>query len=822
MRPLRLAFLSAVSLPFLTTGCGSSPLEEASRGYDVERYVLEGAFDWTTRKLAATVSVTLTLTEDAPAIALDSHVSVKAVRITGVEDPAYEVDAQRGVLAISLEDASRVMKGRTIQVDIDYEAGTSDNLYAISPRLGDSVLGRALYTDSEPMGTSWWMPCNDDPSDRATFSVSLKIPAQEQLIANGRLVFDAEEGPDSHRVRYETGWTLPTYQMAFAVSQFEVAKWQTETGLPVEVWHRRDLPGSHAEMAKALAGMIDRLVPLVGPYPFERYALVLLPSFPVGGMENAGISFQRETSSTEPTIAGDFYLAAHELAHQWFGDLLTVATWDDLWIKEGMANQLEYEAGRAFTDASGEGTLHGDQFFGEDGVPIRDGSLAPDDKYTSGPYGRAAWLHTQIRSVAGDAAYFETLRKILDTRGFGAIGTDAFVDAFSQALGPEATARVRRAIDAKAMPRIELQAEPNAAFALVLDDPDGALVAPLVVRWYGADGSAEEVSLLGGARAVIPAAATDILLVMDPDDVHPNFELTGDGALAEAWTSARVPLSTNGNTVLAGLGGAAQMNALRVASLSGAAMMTPAELPGLLGELDADGAKAMALQLACVLASLTLDAAEKEAWAAALAPLLEGGPPSFGLGWIGTGGLGACSDVVPLDTLFSVEWPKLEAGLADEGMTLSRLQYLAAFQLSEDRELATFGRVASKAPSLRARRIALDHLARRARDVTSEAWVTFYLDLLHATRTSETLPSAMNGASWAVFNTGAGLGAFVDELGDILHDEATRPVHARAICIGVRLLSEDPAATKAFLGGLADAPLSEPARALLRKPETCL
>ncbi|MDC3958440.1 M1 family metallopeptidase [Polyangium jinanense] len=821
MRPLRLAFLSALSLPFLTTGCGSSPLEDATRGYDVERYALEGAFDWTTRKLAATVSVTLTLTEDTPAIALDSHVTVKAVRITGVEDPDYEVDVPRGVLAISLEDAPKATKGQTIEIEIDYEAGTSDNLYAIATRRGDPVISRALFTDSEPLGTSWWMPCTDDPSDRATFSVSLKIPAQEQLIANGRLVLDAEEGPGSHRVQYESGWTLPTYQMAFAVSQFEVAKSHTETGLPVEVWHRRELPGSHAQMAKALAGMIDRFEPLIGPYPFERYALVLLPSFPGGGMENAGISFQRETSSTEPALYGDFYLAAHELAHQWFGDLVTLETWDDIWIKEGMANQLEYEAGRAFTDASGEGTLHGDQFFAEDGVPIRNKALAPADKYTSGPYDRAAWLHTQIRSVVGEAAYFETLRKILDAHRFGTIGTDAFINAFAEALGPEATARVRRALDATAMPRIELHAEPNAAFALVLDDPDGAVVAPLVVRWYGADGSAEEVSLLGGARAVIPAAGTEVLLVVDPGDVHPEFEVAGDEAHTAAWLAARVPLTANGKTVLAGLGGAAQMNALRVAGTSSAAMITPAEITGLLGELDADGAKALALQLACGLASSSADAAEQEAWAAALAPLLEPGPPSFGLGWIGAG-LGACGDVVPPDALFSVEWPKLEAGLVAEDVPLSRLQYLGAFQLPDDRELATFGVVASKAPSLRARRIALDHLARRARDVTSEAWVTFYLDLLRATRTSETLPSAMNGASWAVFNTGAGLGAFVDELGDILHDEVTRPAHARAICIGVRLLADDPAATKAFLGGLANAPLSEPARAILSKPETCL
>ncbi|MRG96082.1 M1 family metallopeptidase [Polyangium spumosum] len=820
MRPFGLAFLSTLTIPLLTTGCGSSPLEEATRDYDVTRYELEGAFDWSTRKLDATVAVTLTLTEDAPAITLDSRVAVKAVRIVGAEDPEYEVDPEAGVLAVSLEDAPSAARGQTLVIEIDYQASTSDNLYAVQKRLGDPVLPRALYTDSEPLGASSWMPCNDAPTDRALFSVSLKIPAAEQLIANGRLVLDIVDGPDAHVVKYETAWTLPTYQMAFAVSQFEVTKAQTKTGLPVEVWSRLGLPGSHAEMAKALAGMIDHLTPLVGAYPFERYALVLLPAFPVGGMENASISFQRETSSTEPGIHGDYYLAAHELAHQWFGDLVTVEAWDDIWIKEGMANLLEYEVGRVFTDASGQGTLHGDHFHGEDGVPIRDPRLAPADKYTSGPYSRAAWLHTQIRSLLGDEAYFESVRGILKKHRFGAVGTDAFVGAFAEALGPEATTRVRRAIDAKVMPRIELRAAPDAAFEVVVEDPDVALVAPLVVRWYGADGSAEEVSLRRGEVATIPTAATEVLLVVDPDDVHPELEVAGEDTLVEAWTRARAPLSADARAVFAGLGGAAQVSGLRAAEASGAAMVTPAEVEGLVSGLHADGAKALALRLGCGIAASAEDPAEQEAWKGVLSPMLEVGPPSFGLGWI-SAGVGACNDVAPPEELFAAEWPKLEAGLMGEEMAFTRLLYLGAWQLSEDHELATFGAVASKATSLRARRIALDHLARRAPGVTNPSWVDFYLGLLRETRTSETLPSMMGAASWVVFNTGIGRDEFITELGEILHEEATRPAHARAVCIGVRLLGDAPGARDTFLAGLADAPLSEAARKLVKNPEAC-
>ena len=83
-----------------------------------------------------------------------------------------------------------------------------------------------------------------------------------------------------------------------------------------------------------------------------------------------------------------------------------------------------------------------------------------------------------VRSLLGDEVYFETVRETLAAHRFGAIGTDAFIDTFATALGPEATARVRRAVDAVAMPKIDLEPSTGAAFAMTLSDPDGALVAP--------------------------------------------------------------------------------------------------------------------------------------------------------------------------------------------------------------------------------------------------------------------------------------------------------------------------------------------------------
>src|SRR6185436_14172530 len=128
---------------------------------------------------------------------------------------------------------------------------------------------------------------------------------------------------------------------------------------------------------------------------------------------------------------------------------------------EGMATLLEQEGARVYMDESSAGTLNGDELDAASGEPIRDKSAAPDDKYTSGPYGRAAWLLTQIRSLVGEDAFWKTLRGILDKHGFGTIGTEEFLDEFAPALGPSATARARRAVDAVLSPTLSVKQGPK-------------------------------------------------------------------------------------------------------------------------------------------------------------------------------------------------------------------------------------------------------------------------------------------------------------------------------------------------------------------------
>ncbi|UQA57350.1 M1 family metallopeptidase [Polyangium aurulentum] len=817
-------FLPLLAASFLT-GCSDPLLESGSRDYDVTRYDVEGAFDWNSSRLGARVDITLTLDEDdLEAVILDSRVDVKAVRIRGAGEAEFETDPERGLLAVSLEDAPGARGGASVTIEIDYEARPSDALNAVPPRKGDPIDSRALYTDAEPLDAPLWMPCHNVPSDRALFSVAMKVDEGESMIANGSLVSDAPAGAGAHRVKYETAWTLPPYLMAFAISDFEVVKTQ-KGDLPVEVWHRRGLPGEHEAMAGELSRMIGVYEGLLGPYPFERYALVLLPGFP-GGMENASVSFQAETSSSEPTIAGDLLLAAHELGHQWFGDLVTVETWDDVWIKEGMANLLEYEAARPHIDASDKGTLNGDGFHPRAGAAIRDRAIPPPDKYNSGPYDRAAWLLTQIRSLLGDEAFFATLREVLDKHRFGAIGTDAFIDAFAPALGPEATGKVRRAVDAKALPTIHS----TAPFRVNLEDPDGALVAPLDLSWIGSDGAQRKVTLSTGAPVDLTPEAADLLLLPDPLDRHPDWELfwdedrslaeDGESSNLEALVSATSPDSLEKRTLLLDLGGAHQTSAL---GRSSDLVLSNDEVSGLAAGLDADGARALALGHGCAtaLAQREVDPQLFTTLVDALGAPFTSGPPTFGLAYASD--FWACDEIGLPDMLFGDSWALLEGGLAEGGIADARLAYLAKFEMSWETAASRWGSVAEKASSPRARRIAVQRLSSIAQSSQDPAVITYLADYMRDHETTETLGHVMRAAEWAVSNSaGAGAAEVLDGLRIILQKGHTRSIHGNAVCTAARMTREDPGAWASFRESLKGAPLAPRAKAYLENPRPCL
>ena len=835
--PDRAIQLAGIVLASFGVGCsdadvpvpgGALPVEGEPGGaeMDVLRYDLKGDYDWDRGRLLATVDVTLSPAGDGTdTVVLQSAVTeVTGVRLAGGSDLPFSTDEATQELRVDVSSLPGVTGDAVITLAIDYETEPSSSFLAVLGRKGDPLKDiRVLATMSEPQNAQNWMPCHDVPADRALFSIDMGMAGAETMIANGDLVADEPGDDGSRRMKYQTGYTLPTYLMAFAISDFEV-KNATTSGVPVSIWHRRGLPGEHEAVLEELVGMIAHIEALLGPYPFEKYALVHVPMLPASGIENAGITFQAEGAGAT-TMGAELTLTAHELGHQWFGDLVTLESWDDVWIKEGMASLLEQEATRGHTDKDGPLTLNGDYLWVMEGDAIRDTSLAPADKYNSGVYGRAAWLMTQIRGLLGEETFWKTLRGVLEQHRFGTIGTDAFVEAFAEALGPEATARMRSAIDAKSLPTLEVKRTASGSPTLTVHDPEGTLVAPIAIGWVAEDGSMRQETLVVDEPLELVPKQSGEFLILDPLDHHLTLdsflvEEEAFAALQESVIPLLTPTTPAGNARFLDIGSAHQ-DPVVAASLPG---VSPEGFEAFVAALDSDWTKTLALQTACAVASdPELDPLTAAAWTSVLESALPVAPPPFSLDLIQNGGYGACTMFDPV-TAFADEWAQLATGLPSGGIAYTRLSFLTAFEIPAPLALSTWGSVARHSDSAHARWLAAMRLRLYLSGLDpadAPVWRALFVELLSTTEDAQVLGQAIRAVVKMASPTAAENADALAGLEVMLHSPWTRSAHSRAVCAAFTLTQGDAATWQTFADGLEGAPLNPEAAERLVDPSLC-
>jgi alanyl aminopeptidase len=221
-----------------------------------------------------------------------------------------------------------------------------------------STGGWAAYTQFESIDARRAFPCFDEPSFKVPWTVELTVPAGLQAFGNTPVLEETAAAQGARRVRFATTRPLPSYLVAFTVGDFDVI---SPPPLPPSAVRDRPLQvrgiapkGRGGELSTALAasaGLLPRLEQWFGiPFPYPKLDHVAAPDFPYGGMENAGLivytdiallADPRKASRDERlTVA---WVMAHEMAHQWFGDLVTMRFWDDKWLNESFATFMQSE-----------------------------------------------------------------------------------------------------------------------------------------------------------------------------------------------------------------------------------------------------------------------------------------------------------------------------------------------------------------------------------------------------------------------------------------------------------------------------------------------
>ncbi len=288
-----------------------------------------------------------------------------------------------------------------------------------------------LFTQSQAIHARSWIPCQDSPGVRVTYSAEITAPSTVDVLMSAEKL--ASQTPGVHRFRMPQA--IPPYLIALAVGELAFREISPRAG----VYAEPSVVDGAAHEFQDIEKMMIAVEGLYGPYRWDRYdILVLPPSFPFGGMENPRLTF-----ATPTILAGDrslVSLVAHELAHSWSGNLVSNATWSDFWLNEGFTVYLErriQEVVYGTARASMEGflgrqeldqTLAGFEETPDETVLYIDlAGRDPDDGMTDVPYEKGALLLLRLEQIFGRETFDRFLRQYFDAHAFQSITTDVFV-----------------------------------------------------------------------------------------------------------------------------------------------------------------------------------------------------------------------------------------------------------------------------------------------------------------------------------------------------------------------------------------------------------
>ncbi|SFF25460.1 Aminopeptidase N [Fontimonas thermophila] len=397
---------------------------------DFEQRVLEGTVELHLQRLDPTAQTLVLDTRDLQIR------SVEAGDASALAPTAFVLDPRDPILGSALRIA---MPAHADRVRIAYATQPqASGLQWLDPEQTTDKRHPFLYTQSQAIHARSWIPLQDTPQIRATYTAHIRTPPQLLAVMSAENALDAVRNGDYH---FHMPQPIPSYLIALAVGDLRFKPMGPRTGIYAE-------PSAVERAAREFEDteqMLARCEAIFGPYRWGRYDLLILPaSFPYGGMENPRLTFVTPT-----VIAGDkslVSLVAHELAHSWSGNLVTNATWNDFWLNEGFTNHLTY---RIMEEIYGPDRAAQERALGahelretlarldRDGDKTLTPDLAgrdPDDGVTDVPYERGALFLAYLESKFGRPRFDAFLRGWFDRHAFQSVTTAQFLEELTREL----------------------------------------------------------------------------------------------------------------------------------------------------------------------------------------------------------------------------------------------------------------------------------------------------------------------------------------------------------------------------------------------------
>ncbi|MGA8143207.1 MAG: M1 family aminopeptidase [Candidatus Acidiferrales bacterium] len=428
----RCALLLAIALA-IPVACRADDPYARSRDYDLQNVRTHLWLSAGKKTIRGEVTHSISILRDNVSQIRFDSVDLKIEDVTLDGKPAKFVTNPNDV-TVSLDRPAK--RGERHEVFIRYAGEPKKGLYFIFPDKNYPQRPHEVWSQGESEDTRYYIPIYDYPNDRTTSKMILTVPATWTTISNGRLAGVKDDPEGTKTWEWKQSETLSTYLISVVAGEFveQQDKWR---GIPVRYVVPRGeeykIPTTFARTKEMLDAFSDRLDV---PYPWAQYAQSSVDDFVVGGMENTSATTLTAQGLVHPKLAAEARAASdgldsHELAHQWFGDLVTCNDWGNIWLNEGFATYFEHywnehhygvdEVEYEFWKDQGEWFAQKQLF----AVPIVTHDYTDMIEFEGNIYTKGSLVLRMLREKLGDDYFFAGLHHYLDAnRGHNVVTAD--------------------------------------------------------------------------------------------------------------------------------------------------------------------------------------------------------------------------------------------------------------------------------------------------------------------------------------------------------------------------------------------------------------
>jgi aminopeptidase N len=466
--------MAAVMLPLCAVSRADEPFAR-NRDYDLQHVKTVLRFDIATRGVTGDTTQTLAILRDGMNhVEFDSiALTISAVTVNGKAAKFTTTDAK---LIVELGRDAKI--GEKFDVDIRYAGNPKKGLYFVLPDKNYPDRPKEVWTQGESEDTRYYIPIYDYPNARPTSETIVTVPKDWIVISNGKLVSVTNSGAENKTWDWRQDKPLSTYLISVVAGEFRETKvmWH---GIPVTYnvprGDENKVATTFTDTPQMLQYFSDRLGVL---YPWDKYAQTSVDDFVEGGMENTSATTLTTSGLVDPRLVAETHeasdsLNSHELAHQWFGDLVTCKDWADLWLNEGFATfmQMLWEEHSAGVDESaysnwntqrgwmGQATFR-PQVFAE---PIVTRNFNDALEFEANIYDKAGLILEMLRSQLGDEAFFGALHHYLDVNRNKNVVTADLVKAIEESTNTNVDRFFNQWIYGAGAPKFRVRASYDAA-----------------------------------------------------------------------------------------------------------------------------------------------------------------------------------------------------------------------------------------------------------------------------------------------------------------------------------------------------------------------